>query len=80
MQSGKSIRALLLKAWWAPAVIMAGSYLVGCAHHHHEGEHVTVLDDRGYRHEGFYDENHRWHGGYDDDQHVHHDDPDDWHH
>lgn len=40
----------------------------------------VYVDAYGYRHEGYYDHDHRWHGGYYDEHHYHHDDPDDWHH
>ncbi|HEY2585092.1 MAG TPA: hypothetical protein VGI81_04940 [Tepidisphaeraceae bacterium] len=58
----------------------AGAVTIGCAHHHHDDDHVVVVDEHGYRHEGYYDADHHWHGGWYDEHHGDHDDPHDWHH
>jgi hypothetical protein len=62
---------------------LAGSMFLGACdwhHHHHDEDRTVIVDEHGWRHEGFYDENHAWHGGYVDDHGEHHDDPADWHH
>jgi hypothetical protein len=55
--------------------------LGGCVHHHHEDHgpvRVAVVDEHGYHHEGYRDDN-GWHGGYYDEQHQYHPDTSDWH-
>lgn len=60
---------------------MAAWLLVGCGHghYHREPDSVVLLDDQGFRHEGYYDEEHHWHGGYYDQRHEFHADARDWH-
>ena len=41
---------------------------------------VDVVDEHGWHHHGYYDDQHAWHGGYYDDAHAYHDDPPDWRH
>ena len=61
--------------------LVAGSAVtIGCAHHHHDEDQVVVVDEHGYRHEGYYDRDHNWHGGWYDEHHGYHEDPHEWHH
>jgi hypothetical protein len=41
---------------------------------------VDIDAGDGYRHHGWWDNNHVWHGGYYDAGHAYHADPPDWHH
>jgi hypothetical protein len=80
MSLSRKFKALLVAAWWLPVGAIAISYVGGCEHEHHDrDEHVAIVDEHGFRHEGSYDAEHHWHGGYEDEHHVHHDDPNDWH-
>jgi hypothetical protein len=62
------------------AVLVGFMFVGACDWHHHHEDRAVIVDEHGWHHEGFYDENHGWHGGYVDDHGVHHDDPADWHH
>lgn len=62
-------------------LVAGGVFAAGCVHHHHDDEgHVVLVDEHGYRHEGYYDRDHHWHGGWYDEHHAFHDDPHDWRH
>jgi hypothetical protein len=41
---------------------------------------VDIVDENGWHHHGYWDDQHVWHGGYYDANHSYHDDPGDWHH
>lgn len=62
-------------------MLAAPMFLGACEeehHHHHDEDRTVVVDEHGWRHEGYYDEGRRWHGGYADDRGIRHEDPDDW--
>ena len=80
MFNGIKRRGAMLTRWSIGATLAAGMLLTGCAYHHHDHDRIYVEDERGYHHEGYYDEGHGWHGGYYDEHHAFHDDPADWHH
>lgn len=71
----RKIGVTLIAYAWVPALVMGGMS-VGCVHHHHPTE--VVVDEHGYRHEGYYDADHHWHGGWYDEHNGFHDDPYDW--
>ena len=78
----------------AVGVTFAGGLsLTGCADHHRPRrveriervepvdppiERVVIVDERGYRHEGYYDERRGWHGGWYDERHAFHEDAREW--
>jgi hypothetical protein len=41
---------------------------------------VEIVDEHGYHHHGYYDDQHVWHGYYMDEHNVRHDDAPDWRH
>ncbi len=67
-----------------PMVVLFAGVMISvsaCEHHHHwEENHVAVVDEHGWRHEGYYDADKHWHGGYYDEKHEFHNDAADWHH
>jgi hypothetical protein len=73
---------------WCLAAVTGVLFVGACDHHHHDDrddrevrrEQIRVVDDRGFRHEGYYDDRHDWHGGYYDEGRVFHDDPHEWRH
>lgn len=82
MQDMKTTPHTVLSSSLTLSALLVGSMFLGaCAwHHHHDNDRTVVVDEHGWRHEGFYDENRHWHGGYVDDRGEHHVDPEDWHH
>jgi len=62
------------------AVLVGFMLLNACYWHHPHEDRTVIVDEHGWRHEGFYDEHHAWHGGYVDDHGLRHDDPEDWRH
>jgi hypothetical protein len=77
MKAGKRNAALILTCSLA---MSAAGFIGGCevrAHGHFD--EVDIVDDHGWHHHGYYDDNHAWHGGYYDDGHVYHDDDPAWH-
>lgn len=76
----KNVSAGLLRHWWAPALVAAAT-CAGACHHHHDYDNrdrVVVVDEHGYRHEGYYGPDRHWHGGWYDEHSAYHDDPYDW--
>ena len=80
MTNGRNILPI---RFWLPALSLGTLLLAGCSHgHHHEEDapqSVVLMDEQGYRHEGYYDRSHNWHGGYYDERHEYHSDAHDWH-
>ena len=64
-------------ALWCLMALATASAGVGCAT---RGDRLEIVDEHGYHHQGYYDDQHAWHGGYYDENHLYHDDPQDWHH
>ena len=76
----KSIRKLVRSSGMLVGILLLAFATRGCvAEVHGPPGQVDIVDDHGYHHQGYYDDQHNWHGGYDDENHVHHDDPPDWH-
>jgi len=72
----------LSRCFLLTALIAAPAFLAACSHHRHDYDRdsrVVVVDDRGYRHEGYDDERGEWHGGYYDERNGYHEDERDWH-
>jgi hypothetical protein len=61
---------------WCLATFAVASAGIGCATRY---DRTEVVDEHGYQHQGYYDDQHAWHGGYYDENHLYHDDPQDWH-
>ena len=77
-----TMRGIALNHWRMAAIGLSGIGAVGCVHHHHhdydDRRGVVIVDERGYRHEGYYDDRRRWHGGYYDDRREFHEDAPEW--
>ncbi|HZL34693.1 MAG TPA: hypothetical protein VFC78_05235, partial [Tepidisphaeraceae bacterium] len=75
------IRYRLASGLFLPALSVGTLLLAGCGHEHHQDQpqSVVLMDDSGFRHEGYYDQSHGWHGGYYDERHAYHPDAHDWH-
>lgn len=76
MSISQKVRVALVAYWWMPALVVGGMSLGACVHHHDDG--VVVVDEHGFRHEGYYDADRHWHGGWRDEHNVYHEDPYDW--
>jgi hypothetical protein len=73
-----TLRNILIRHWGLGILIGSSACLGACHHHDDDRPRAVIVDDRGYRHEGYRDE-HGWHGGYYDERHEFHDDPHEWH-
>ena len=83
MRTSHTARKTVAVGTWLAAALLAGTYTVGCIHHHHHDyddyDRVVIVDDRGWHHEGYYDRDRYWHGGYYDEHRGYHEDARDWH-
>jgi len=69
----------------SPAALIFGGLSLSACHHHDRDDvarrdRVEIVDERGFRHQGYRDERGYWHGGWYDERREYHNDPDDWRH